>query len=195
VKLRQLLKYYDVPFQVVNGKKKGSPYQKIPVLLASGRQINDSYVIFKNLVPVLCGQSFDDEWQNKITYQLQPSIEIEVMQDKGDMAKFMNQGFGAPKWIASCIAGPAGKKISKSIAAKNPGLPKPVDIGKEFAAKMGSGKFFAGDNPGQVDIAYYGTLRAFDWCGTQTAITHLQETGLDAWWSRMKAVMPDVMVK
>ena len=78
VKIRCLLLYYKIPFETTKSKPEGV-YKKVPVMKVSEggsrRQINDSYIIFKNLVPVLCQQPFDEDWQNRITYHLQPSIE------------------------------------------------------------------------------------------------------------------------
>jgi glutathione S-transferase len=196
VKIRLLLQYYNVPFTTAKGKKKGSAYTKVPVMTASGRQINDSYIIFKNLVPVLCGQPFDQEWQDKITYQLQLSIEAEAFADhKGDLSKLASKAFGIPACIACCIAGPMGRKIGKKIRAKNPNLPPSVEVGKAFAATMGANKFFGGEQPGQVDIAYYGTLLVFKWAGCESAEAHLSNAGLAEWWMRMEAAMPDAMAK
>lgn len=192
-KIRQFLFYYKVPFTTINKKDKGS-YKKVPVFKASGRQINDSYVIFKNLVPVLCGESFNEEWQDKITYGLQLSIEADAFQTPSDMKKLMVGAFGVPSCIACCIAPSFGRKMSKGIREKNPNLPKSVDIGKEFAAALAGKKFFGGEEPGQVDIAYYGTLIVFQSNGTITAKEHLDNSGLNDWWNNMSKVMPNAMV-
>lgn len=194
-KIRLLLEYYKIPYKTINGKKKDSSYKKIPVLLASGRQVNDSYVIYKNLVPALCGEAFDEEWQEKITYKLQPGIEVEVLGNKSDAATVMNKLFGLPKCVACCAAGPLGRKIAGGIRTGYPDLRPSAEVGKEFAAKIGTNKFFGGEQPGQVDLAYYGTLCGFHWAGSTMTANHLQDAGLSDWWSRMKEVVPDVMVK
>lgn len=194
VKIRQFLTYYQVPFTVVNGKKKGSKYTKIPVMMASGRQINDSYIILKNLIPVLCGEPFNQEWQDKITYSLQLALEVEVMGNSSDMAKLMSKGFGVPNCCACCIAGPVGRMIGGKIRAAHPNLPPSVDIGKLFAKEISGKNFFSGnDTPGQVDIAYFGTLKAFQWAGCSGFDDHIQQSGLQQWWSQMDAVMPAVL--
>jgi len=194
VKIRLFLSYYGVPFTTTT-KKAGGSYKKVPVLKINDRQINDSFIIFKNLVPILCAEEFSEEWQNKITYQLQLGIEAETMSDKGDMNKLATKLFGAPRCIACCLAGPMGKKIANSIRAKNPGLPPSVEVGKQFHAAMADKKFFAGEQPGQVDLAYYGTLLAFEFCGTNSFKNHVEDAGLKDWWSRMASVMPDAMKK
>jgi len=194
VKIRVFLQYYEVPFSV-SKKKGGGDYKKIPVLKAGGRQINDSYIIFKNLVPVLCGEPFNEEWQEKITYGLQFSLEAEAFATKGDMYKFVTKGAGIPACVACCLAPRIGMKFSNGIRKKHPNLPKSDDIGKEFAAAMGDKKFFGGEQPGQVDVAYYGTCLAFMYCGCTRAQEHMQVSGLEAWWQRMSALMPDSMSK
>ena len=196
VKIRMLLEYCKVPFTIANGKKKGSAYQKVPVMIASGRQINDSYIIYKNLVPVLCGQPFHEEWQDKITYQLQPSIEAEAFVDhKGDFYKMGTKAFGMPGCIACCIAGPMGRKMGNGIRAKDPKLPPSAEVGKAFAAKMGADNFFGGEQPGQVDIGYYGTLVVFKWCDCTSVEAHLDATGLGSvWGSRRHPPLPEALV-
>lgn len=60
-KIRTILKYYNIPHKRVNDKKKGDPYQKVPILKANGVQINDSFVIVTALAPVLQGRPFTEE--------------------------------------------------------------------------------------------------------------------------------------
>ena len=43
------------------GPKKGSKYKKVPVLMLNDRQINDSFIMIKNLSPILYGKSLTDE--------------------------------------------------------------------------------------------------------------------------------------
>lgn len=195
IKIRLLLKYYGVNFTTTT-KKAGGSYKKVPVLKINDRQINDSYIIFKNLIPILSGEVFAEEWQNKITYELQPSIEAESFGDtKGDMHKFATKGAGYPGCIVCCIAGSMGPKIARKIREKNPGLPRSVEVGKQFLAAIGDKAFFGGEKPGQVDIAYYGTLLGFVHCGCTASSTHLEDAGLQQWWSQMAQHMPDVMKK
>ena len=59
-KVRALLKLAGVPFRRRFGRASGA-YAKFPVLFVNGRQINDSYVIFKSLAPVLFGRPYSAE--------------------------------------------------------------------------------------------------------------------------------------
>lgn len=194
-KIRLLLLHYQVPFKV-STKKAGGSYKKVPIMKASGRQINDSFVIFKNLIPVICGEAFEEVWNNKVVYELQPSIEIEMMSYSPDVQKFMTKGIGLPGCVACCIAGHMGRKLAKSIKGQNPDAPaESIQVAKEFVAAMGAKKFFAGDQPGQVDLAYYGTLLPFHTCACLASQKHIQDGGLAEWWARMAAIMPNAMDK
>merc|ERR1711879_657645 len=88
-KIMSMLKFYDVPFKFQQGKHPTSDYKKIPVMEINGRQINDSHIIVKNLAPVLTGRAFtavEAEWERKITFEFQPSIEVELFSDGEDFA-------------------------------------------------------------------------------------------------------------
>ncbi|CAE7239924.1 unnamed protein product, partial [Symbiodinium natans] len=71
-KLLAFLKYYQVPFAFKKtfGKKGSKYYKKMPVMDVAGRQVNDTFIILKNMVPALAG-SFDMEWETRITYHYQ----------------------------------------------------------------------------------------------------------------------------
>ena len=61
VKVRCILQHNGIKFQVIDGKKKDSEYKKIPVLLLNGVQINDSFIMVKNLAPILYGKALTEE--------------------------------------------------------------------------------------------------------------------------------------
>ena len=53
------------------GKKPNSEYKKVPVLDLNGVQINDSYIIVKNLAPILYGKALTEEevkFEEAMTY-------------------------------------------------------------------------------------------------------------------------------
>lgn len=195
IKIKLYLIHYGVPFEL-STKKAGGDYKKVPVLKINDRQVNDSFIILKNLVPILCDEEFAEEWQRKITFELQNSIEAESFGDTpGDMKRYATKLAGIPGCIACCIAGPFGRKIAKKIRANNPNLRPSVEVGKEFVAAMESKQFFGGDKPGQIDMAYYGTLLGFKTAGCQAVENHLQDAGLSEWYGRMASAMPDAMAK
>lgn len=190
-KIRLFLQYHGIGYKFVSGKKKGSSYTKIPVLDVGKRQVNDSYIILKHLVPVLVGEDFNDEWHKKITYELQPSIEIEILGTKEGLASFANKGLGVPRCITCCLAGFVSKKLAARVKAGNPNVRPSIEVGKEFMAEVGEKPFFGGDKPGQVDIAYYGTIFLFEKFGTCS--DHLGGVaGLQNWYSRMTTLMPSI---
>jgi len=197
VKIRLFLQYHGVPFVVKKGSagkpiKKGASYTKIPVFTASGRTVNDSYVIVKQLVQAVGDELFNEEWENKIAYNLQPAIELEAFRNKNDLIKYANKHIGLPKCIACCVAGHYSNKFKNSFQKKYPDLKPSENVGKEFREAVADKKFFGGEKPGAVDISYYGTLVAFVHAGCEAAAGHLETTGLQDWWGRMEAAMPKV---
>lgn len=194
IKIKLYLIHYGVPFEF-STKKAGGDYKKVPVLKINDRQVNDSYIILKNLVPLLCGEEFAEDWQRKITFELQPSIEVEVLGEAPETKKFLTKLAGVPGCVACCIAGPVGRKIVKKIRAAYPDIRPSVEVGKEFVSAMDGKPFFGGDQPGQIDMAYYGTLLPFKFSGCQAAENHLQDAGLKEWYGRMASAMPDAMAK
>mmetsp|Transcript_82552 Transcript_82552/g.191819 ORF Transcript_82552/g.191819 Transcript_82552/m.191819 type:complete len:236 (+) Transcript_82552:51-758(+) len=193
-KLRLMMTYYGVPFEVKNHNggpiKKGGSYKLVPVLVVSGRQVNDSYIIMKHLTPVLAG-SFDQVWEDKITFKLQVAIELEAFTDTSDLIKFAKLA-GFPGCLACCIAPCVKGLIAKKIREKHPDLPPSKEVGREFKAAMGNSKFFGGEKPGPVDISYFGTLAAFIEAKTAVVQHHLDSTGLREWWDRMNSQMPKI---
>jgi hypothetical protein len=78
------LQYNGVPFKLINGVKKDSEYKKIPVLLLNGVQINDSYIIAKNLSPILYGKTMTEEeeaFEYQMTYGLYLCLDSQMLDD------------------------------------------------------------------------------------------------------------------
>mmetsp|Transcript_101826 Transcript_101826/g.328480 ORF Transcript_101826/g.328480 Transcript_101826/m.328480 type:complete len:244 (-) Transcript_101826:181-912(-) len=193
-KIRCHLIHYGVAFTtktVSMGKpiKPGASYKKVPVMTVGKRTVNDSYVIVKHMVPIASGQPLNEEWEQKITYKLQPSIELECFGNVGDLTKFAC-AMGFPKCIVCCIAPTMSKRLPVQFRKTYPDLPAAVDIGKEFHAAMGFNNFFGGEQPGPVDVSYYGTCLTFMYLKLECGHNHIEGAGLKDWWQRMEAVIP-----
>eukprot|EP00747_Dinoflagellata_sp_TGD_P166877 gnl/TRDRNA2_/TRDRNA2_190366_c0_seq1.p1 gnl/TRDRNA2_/TRDRNA2_190366_c0~~gnl/TRDRNA2_/TRDRNA2_190366_c0_seq1.p1 ORF type:complete len:248 (-),score=68.58 gnl/TRDRNA2_/TRDRNA2_190366_c0_seq1:310-1053(-) len=198
-KLRAYLIKYGIDFKMVNGTgKKGSDYKKMPVLDVNGRQVNDTYIILKNMAPVLTGKAIDDEWEIICSYQLGPSIECSL--SKADAVKWMADphGFGPPKCLLSCCL--ANIILNKAI---KPNVDKAVkampdkykvaplnEFGEKLKAAIGESKFHGGDEPGQVDISFYGVCSPFYFSKCDNVTGMISSCGLQDWWDRMEKEIP-----
>lgn len=189
-KLRFLLKYYKVPFTSLDGKKPGSEYTKIPVLDIGDRQINDSYIIVKNLAPILQGRPLtpeEVELEKTVTFGLM--IELERVTGSSTCALFscaglMGGGMGCCLRIAApCIACCIGPNIGKDKGLKSLGEYQ------EMLVKHLKGDFFGGSDPGVLDASIYGVLMPFDAAHVPAVESLLGDLGapLQAWHQRMTA--------
>ena len=185
------------------GMKVGTPYQKCPVIDVAGRQVNDSAIIFKNLLPAI-GLPFNEEWEKKITLGLDTSVKIQGQSEdwsKLFTATILNKG-DAP--FPSCLAfilvpnvvGPKMVKVESdqgkhNIAHSGCGhYEKPVgEFAKEFAAAR-AGVFFGGDKPAHPDISLYGYLAGFLYAGAPIANTFIKAGGLEEWLEAMQKLVP-----
>lgn len=194
-KIRSYLYFYGIPFTHQKALKKGSPYKKMPILDVAGRQVNDSYIIIKNLIPALAG-SFDEEWERKIAFKLAPSLEHNLSQeDFGNWAFHSKHGFGIPTFLRCCLEGYIHGKVKSSLeeGAQKEGLMQivdPITILREFKAAMGSKPFFKGNEPTQVDISLYGSMIAFVNAECETVKNLLPAAGLQDWWLKMESRIP-----
>lgn len=85
-KLCAFLVYYKVPFKRVQGKKAG-PYKKVPVMDVGARQVNDSGIILKNVLPAL-GVQLDEEWSKEISLVWDATFRYNITSsDAGKLAK------------------------------------------------------------------------------------------------------------
>lgn len=200
-KIKAYLKYGGISYEFKNTMAKAGSqhYKMFPVLDVAGRQVNDSYIIVKNLSQLLTG-GYDNSWEKKITFQFQLSLEKAVLASP-DANAFV-KSFLPPLVSSTCgcciapilltmVTGIVDKKIAKPEA-------KEVDItefAKSFAALM-RGTFINWDfvggpvSPGQVDISFYGTIAPFyaTKCGTVTKM--LKDAGLEPWFQRMNKLIP-----
>jgi microsomal prostaglandin-E synthase 2 len=205
-KIRTHLAYHNISYQCVKRNPNSQPeghYQKIPSISVDGRQVNDSYVILKFLVPALYGtlSEADLKWEEKITYGIMISMEAEAFEDSGSVSAFLAMG-GYPAFLAY-VAGPClpigkiGKKMPAGIRRKR-GSPEKVEKygelkpSKEYLAEfkdaVGDKPFLGGENPGAIDVSLFGTFKSFE--AVPYVKMLLQESGLGDWYSRVEAKLP-----
>jgi len=198
IAIKSFLIVKNIPFKHVQGNKKKTPYKKVPILDVAGRQINDSGVILKFLVPVL-GEEFNAEWGDKISKVLDTTFRVQIT--KADAIK-MGALFGVPKCCgACCVANMIMKDMHKKTQLKidsNQGyrVGDQVEIAKEFKAVLNSNAdtgpkpFHGGAEPNAVDISLYGFMVPMVKAGTDWVGTMLNEGGLQEWFDNMKKKIP-----
>jgi len=192
-KIRALLSYYKVPFKSVTGRHPTSDYKKIPVLEVSNRQVNDSHIIVKSVVPILTGKDWDEDhlaWERRITFEFQPAIEVELFGNGEDFSKVA--GFDGWKQGLAVLLGPLlGSFIGFVFRSRYPDYQLPSSVyGTKFRAAMGDKPFFHGESPGPIDISLYGTYALFEGKGCQTTANFLKSSGLKEWHNRMTERLP-----
>eukprot|EP00913_Durusdinium_trenchii_P010737 g10073.t1 len=176
VKLRTMFKYYNLPFRAVNGRHPTSDYKKIPVLVINDRQINDSHVIVKTVVPWFTGRPMTEEemyWEKRITY------------DTGRKRIYRATDYigGWQRGIIGLVV-PLLKIVVDHSKPKSSELaPKGTTFGQSFRAALGERPFFGGEKPGPVDLSLFGTYVAFDGCSAVARF--LQGSDLEDWHQRM----------
>ncbi|KAK3284627.1 hypothetical protein CYMTET_7729 [Cymbomonas tetramitiformis] len=91
-KLCTVLLANDIPFQRVDCSAPapgsvGRFYRKIPIIVVGERQVNDSGIILKNLIPALAQSSpqmeYNAGWDQRITYELDPTIRNVIQRSDG----------------------------------------------------------------------------------------------------------------
>lgn len=196
-KLLAYLRFYDIPFTYKPGfGKKGSKYYtKMPVLDVGGRQVNDTFIQLRHMVPALVG-SFDEAWENKITYQYQMSSIVLSTEEFTQVATVKHSDFPIPSCLLCLVTNflrPKGiKKLQEQFDDPNHPYQK-VDLtefAKTVAASMGSKPFFHGSTPGHVDISFYGVNAIYLHAEVQSVMRALTDAGLMPWVERMKQKIP-----
>lgn len=188
-KIRFLLNYYKVPFTEIRGKKPNSDYQKIPVLDIADRQINDSYIIVKNLSPILQGRPLTEQEvdiEHFLTFGIMLALEKKTASDTRSLcgcAGLMGGGMGCVlRCCAPVIACCIGPRMMKDKDLRS--LPEYSQSLKDY---LGTHPFFGGPEPSVTDASLFGTIAPFDAAGAASAIELLGDTSspLRKWFEAM----------
>ncbi|CAE7471819.1 ptges2 [Symbiodinium natans] len=201
VKLRTIFRYYKLPFRTFNAKHPTSDYQKIPVLVMNDRQINDSHIIMRRIIPWLTGKEMTDEevmWEKRITYEFQPAFEVELVGNDRDLALLWTRATGYIGGWQRGLLGVLSPLLKFAVEAlfrsrySDMELPS-SKFGASFRAALKDQPFFHGEKPGPIDLSLYGTYAAFAEC--KTAARFLQDSGLEEWHDRMTELQIDSVKK
>eukprot|EP00854_Cymbomonas_tetramitiformis_P000486 gene486-875_t len=184
-KLCTVLLANDIPFQRVDCSAPapgsvGRFYRKIPIIVVGERQVNDSGIILKNLIPALAQSSpqmeYNAGWDQRITYELDPTIRNVIQRSDGSRLGGCCMG----KSVVDHMNREAKKAVNPGGAFKVGDVDDLHVIMKDFKAEFGEYPFFGGVNPGSVDIAMYGQLAIYihskcDFCKDMIAAASLQD--------------------
>ena len=94
-KIRTIFQYHNVKFSKIDGAKKDSDYKKIPVLMLNGVQINDSFIMVKNLSPILYGKPLTEDeikFEEEMTFGLMVALESQLAADGTQFQNYINKG-------------------------------------------------------------------------------------------------------
>jgi len=188
-KIRFLLNYYKVPFTEVGGKKPESEYKKVPVLDIADRQINDSYVIVKNLAPILQGRPLTQQEvaiEHMLTFGVMLALEKATASSLRSLcgcAGLMGGGMGcALRCAAPCIVCCVAPRMLKDKEFKT--IP---EYSQALQSYLGGQQFFGGSEPSVTDASLYGTIAPFDAVDAPPAEMLLGDTSspLRTWFDTM----------
>lgn len=193
-KILSLLIYCDIPFTLTGKPKKTSDYKKMPVLDVAGRQVNDSGIIMKYLVPAL-GLDSDEyqEWNRKISFCLDPTIRRHLSPQ--DAARVASTFLGIPSCCGCCVGGLISRMINgagEKMRALDKGFTfgDEIEIAKEFKTHMGKNDYFAGQEIGAVDISFYGEIAGLIYAKCEMSDNMIDVAGLQDWLIRMQKAIP-----
>lgn len=198
-KVLLILKYYKIPCELIEASA-GNPvvpngsYKKIPVLIASGRTVNDSSVIVKELLKACApeGDQFDADLNDAITFGLQPAIECDVLSNSADLKAIAMKMVSRSLYLVPgfLLVKGIGNGITGSIKKKNPDMLPALDYGTRFKASLHGKPYHGGDAPDGMDLSYFGTVFPFHNGAGSVVDEHLKAAGLMEWYLRMGELMP-----
>ena len=209
-KIRTLLNFYDVPYEYVEAQPYSKPagledpsYGKVPKLVIDGRQVNDSAVIYRTLVPYLTGVPLTAA---EVALEKENNI-------KGLMGALEKESFGSYFGIVGAARALTATWTSRSGSLVKPWLPyaaglfwpvgwavvgrvtphgrdgSSIESGHKFRKALGDSPYFHGDTIGPLDLSLFGTLKSFVHMRSPPASAVLNQCGLRAWYERCDAAI------
>jgi len=171
-----------------------SKYQKVPILTLNGLQVNDSYIIFKTLAPLVFGRAVSEAEAGQIkavSFEAMISLEAETFENNDAVGKFVD-GYIAKDCCTGATLGNMAKlmmpQMAGQIRAKHPDL-KPFKTHCETFKGALKGKFAGGGEPGPYDVMMYGLFVLHKQVKIDMYEAMWSELGLNDWYEAMAGVM------
>ncbi|XP_057446927.1 uncharacterized protein LOC130738792 [Lotus japonicus] len=207
-KVKAFLDYYDIPYKVVEvnplSKKeiKWSEYQKVPILMVDGKQLNDSSAIIDELGQKILSKkkahatSEDDEetkWRrwvdNHLVHVLSPNIYRNTSEALESFDYITSNGnFGFMEKISVKYAGAAAmyfvsKKLKKkyNITDERAAL---YEAAETWVDALDGREFLGGSKPNFADLAVFGVLRPIRYL--RSGKDMVEHTRIGEWYTRME---------
>ncbi|XP_058722529.1 uncharacterized protein LOC131594424 [Vicia villosa] len=210
-KVKAFLDYYDIPYKVVEvnplSKKeiKWSEYQKVPIIMVDGEQLNDSSAIIDKLGEKILSKkkadstSEDDEetkWRrwvdNHLVHVLSPNIYRNTSEALESFDYITSNGnFSFMEKISVKYAGAAAmyfvsKKLKKkyNITDERAAL---YESAETWVDALNGREFLGGSKPNFADLAVFGVLRPIRYL--RSGKDMVEHTRIGEWYTRMEIVV------
>ena len=174
------------------GFKPGTDYKKVPIIDVAGRQVNDSAIILKYLLPVL-GIAFDQAWEDRFVLELDTSFKLHCTPE--DWGRLATVTMGIPGFVRHVVGplfqGMERKQALRNIATSGLGHVEvdEAEIARDFKSSM-KGRFHNGDTAGHVDLSLYGFLAGYILARSPIALKLIADAGLQDWVDSMDQIVP-----
>ena len=192
-----IFKHHDIKYKLISGPKKDSDYKKIPVLMLNGHQVNDSFIMVKNLAKIIEGRELTEEevtFEEEMTFGFMIIIEVNTIgNSKGIREVIMKQPSCVPKCMCClcCYLCCCANSIGNSIMKKNNMTKTDLDHSKYVTMieeRLGDNDYLTGSEIAIQDLSLYGMLYPF---ASGNTVTYLQSVFLSSqkfydWYKRME---------
>ena len=209
-KVKAFLDYYDIPYKVVEvnplSKKeiKWSEYQKVPILMVDGEQLNDSSVIIdklghKILSKIIVDSTSEDEetkWRrwvdNHLVHVLSPNIyrntsealeSFEYITSNGNFSYL--EKFSV-KYVGAAAMYFVSKKLKKkyNITDERAAL---YEAAETWVDALDGREFLGGSKPNLADLAVFGVLKPIRYL--RSGKDMVEHTRIGEWYARMESAV------
>ncbi|EKX35797.1 hypothetical protein GUITHDRAFT_146255 [Guillardia theta CCMP2712] len=193
VMVRALLAYGGLKYESVLVNMMSTRHLDIPTLVVNGMQINDSYIIYKELSAIIFERSLsalECQQIHDITYGMLLAFQSEFFSSLAVRKKFVRLSF-AGNGCFTCFFHPLIRmyvgRAPNRIHAAHPDLQSLDFYGKKFSAEINKGTFHGGAQPGPVDIMVWALTELGKHMGLEPSIERwIAGCGLRAWSNAME---------